>query len=284
MTQKIAVITDTDSSLPPYLASQWKIVQIPITIHFENESFTTGLDIDDRLLFEKVDRENKLPTTAAPCPEDFVSAFRTAFDGGAEAIICICVSSQVRSTYSAAVMAMQSFPNKIIYVIDSLNMSMAQGFMALTAAEAAQKGLSPQAINDLVTETGKRMHTYALLSTLKYLALSGRVGKFMAGMADTFNIKPILTVKDGKLILLEKIRTKKKATDRMFNLTTAVLNGKRIVKMAIIHVNDPEGAEDLERNIRMNYDCPEEIMIAEITPGLSVHTGSGVVGIVFQSE
>ena len=280
---KIMVMTDTDSSLPKQLAADYGIQQVPIRIHFDNETFTTGLDIDDRLLFEKVDQLNRLPTTSAPSPADFISAYEAAFAQGSDAIVCVCVSSQVSSTFSSAMTAREHFTGKEIRVIDSSNLSMAQGFMALAAAEAASKNASLDDIVARVEETGKGMHTFAVLSTLKYLALSGRVGKFVAGLADTFNIKPILKVKDGKLDLLEKIRTRKKAIDRMISLLNESVQGKKIKRVAVIHVNDPQGAVELEILLRAALPFSEKMIITEFTPGLSVHAGSGVVGVVVQT-
>jgi DegV family protein with EDD domain len=127
---------------------------------------------------------------------------------------------------------------------------------------------------------GERLHLYAVLSTLKYLALSGRVGKFVAGMADTFDIKPILTVEEGKLVMLERVRTRKKATSRMSELVRGALDGRSIERLAVLHINDLERAQEFERQLRKEYALQEKSMIVEFTPGLSVHAGSGVVGVV----
>lgn len=281
---KIAVITDTDSSLPPEVAQGYGIQQVPITIHFGDESYTTGIDIDDRQLFEKIDQRNKLPTTAAPAPAAFVKAFQSAFDAGAESIVCVCVSSKMSATYQAALTACESFPNRDITVIDSLNVSLGQGFMAIAAAEAAQSGLSRDQVIAAAVETGQRLHLYAVLSTLKYLALSGRVGKLVAGMADTLNIKPVLTLKEGKLDLLEKVRTRRKALDRMFELVGQSVDGKTIERAAIIHVNNLEEAREVEAQLRSQWRCPVSMITAEFTPGISVHAGSGVVGVVLVTD
>jgi DegV family protein with EDD domain len=277
---KIAVITDSDSSLPAALSNARGIHQVPITVHFGDRSFTTGLDITDQSVFEMVDRLKKLPTTAAPSPGAFAAAYRAAFDAGAEEIVCVCVSSQISSTYSSAQSACEEFSDRRITVIDSLNLSMGQGFMALQAAEAAAMGKNADEIAALVNAMGPRLTLFAVLPTLKYLALSGRVGKFVAGMADTLNIKPILTVKDGKLVLLERIRLWAKAIDRMLDLTTETVTGKKIERLAVIHVNNPQGAADLIELLRKRFDCPAEILTAEFSAGLSVHAGTGVVGVV----
>lgn len=278
--KKIAVITDTDSSLSKDTVAKFGIRQVPITVHFGEETLRTGLDIDDKLLFEKVDRLNKLPTTSAPSPGEFVEAYRAAFDDGADAVICICVSSKVSATYAAAVTARENFQEREIRVIDSATLSLGQGFLAMIAAQAAAEGASLDEIELKVTDAASRLHIYAVLATLKYLALSGRVGKLAAGMADTLNIKPILTVRDGKLDLLERVRTRKRAVDRMFELVGSALDGKRIEKAGIIHVNHLDGAKELKDLLCKKFICPEDVMIAEFTPGLSVHAGSGVVGLV----
>jgi DegV family protein with EDD domain len=184
------------------------------------------------------------------------------------------------STYSSAVTASEEFPERRIAVFDSMNLSMGQGFMAIQAAEAAAAGQTADEIVALLNSMGKRLHLFAVLPTLKYLALSGRVGKFVAGMADTLNIKPILTVKDGKLVLLERIRTRAKAVERMLELTTEAVEGKQVECLAVIHVNNLEGSQELIGLLRERIACPEEIRTVAFTPGLSVHAGSGVVGLV----
>jgi DegV family protein with EDD domain len=278
--KKIAVITDTDSSLPRDIAAQYGIRQVPITVHFDEETFRTGIDIDDKQLFEMVDRLNRLPTTSAPSPGAFIEAFQEAFDDGADDIACICVSSKVSATYAAAVTACEHFPDRTIRVIDSSTLSLGQGFMAIEAAQAVKEGASMDEVVARSLDVGSRLHIYAVLATLKYLALSGRVGKLVAGMADTLNIKPILTVQDGKLDLLERVRSRKKAIERMFELVVTAVDGKGIEKVGIIHGNHLQGALELQSQLCEKFPCPEDVIIAEFTAGLSVHAGSGVVGIV----
>jgi DegV family protein with EDD domain len=281
---KIAIITDTDSSLPVELADQYHIRQVPITIHFEDSSYTTGVDINDRLLFEIIDRKKKLPTTSAPSPNAFASAYESALKENVDAIVCICVSSKISATYSSAVTACELFPQADISVIDSLNLSMAQGFMVLAAAEAASQGAGKQAIIDQALNAGQHSRLFAVLATVKYLAMSGRVGKVAAGMADTLNIKPILTVQDGKLDLLERVRTRKKAMERALELTLSSVNGKTIERIAFLHVNNPEGARELQDQLCNVLPCQPSIITTEFSPGLSVHAGSGVVGVAFQTN
>jgi DegV family protein with EDD domain len=180
----IAIITDSDASLPPELAQKYNIHQVPILIHFGTETFKSDIEIDDAALFERVDRENKLPTTSAPSPGEFEEAYRKALDGGADAVVCFCVSSEVSAVYNTAVMAREMLPDKNITVVDSKALSMAQGYMALEAAQAAREGASLDEVLSRAMDIRKRTHIFGALSTLRYLALSGRVGHIAAGMAN----------------------------------------------------------------------------------------------------
>ncbi|MHB9031719.1 MAG: DegV family protein [Anaerolineae bacterium] len=274
---KIAIITDTDSSLSPALAAQHRIELVPIKIQFGAESFDTNLEIDDRRLFTRVDSEHKLPTTAAPAPGRFVDAYQRAFAGGADEIICITISSEVSAVCAAATTAAGEFPDRKINVLDSRTMGMAQGFMAITAAEMAANGELSAAIIEAVGSVGQRSRLYAALATLKYLAMSGRVGQVAAGLAGLLNIRPILTVQDGKLQLLEKIRTQKLAWERVITLTEQAAGGKPLERVAFMHVAAPEACAEFAAQFRQRVACPTECLTVELTPGLSVHTGAGMV-------
>ncbi|MCC6148036.1 MAG: DegV family protein [Anaerolineaceae bacterium] len=274
----VAVITDTDSSLPASIAAQYGITQVPITIHFGDEILSAGVEIEDIALFERIDRSGRLPTTSAPPPGAFSLAYRQAFKDGAESIVCICVSSKISATYNAALTACEEFPDRQITVIDSLTVSMGQGFMALAAAEAAQSGAAHTEVVARAQSVGERIHLYASLSTLKYLAMSGRVGKIAAGMAGMLNIQPILTIKEGKLDMLERVRTRKAAMNRLVELTTLSLKGRAIERVAFIHVNNPRGAAELQAMLADRIHIPAHTLTVSFGPGLSVHTGSGMVG------
>jgi len=278
---KIAIVTDTDSSLPVEIAEKHDIQQVPILIHFGEETFTCGETIDDKTLFERIDREGSLPTTSAPSPEAFASAYRKAIENGAASIICITVSGKISRTYDSALAASEEFPNTKITVVDSDMLSIAQGMMALAAAQAIQEGLDHDQTVEAVKSIKDRTHLYGSLTTLKYLAMGGRINKTSAVMGDLFVIRPILTARNGKLELLEKVRTGKAAMMRLVDLVLRELDNKKLDQIAFVHVVNYEGAVALKEQLEKSIKMPDDVLITEFTPGLSVHGGKGLVGVAF---
>jgi DegV family protein with EDD domain len=130
---------------------------------------------------------------------------------------------------------------------------------------------------------GERCHLFAALSTLKYLAMSGRVGQVAAGFGNLLSVKPVLTMRDGKLDLLEKVRTRSKVLARVVELTGEALAGQPIRQMAVLNVAAREEAIAFESQLRAALPCPETIIHADLTAGLSVHTGAGMLGVVVVS-
>ncbi len=278
--QEIAIITDTDSSIPFDIAARFNIYQVPMTINFGEQSYEAVYAINDADTFRRIDEEGKLPTTAAPAPGKFIAAFKNAFDAGAQKIICLCVSTEVSGTYNAAVTARASFPEHEIQVIDSRTLSMGLGYQVLAASEAAAQGASMEEITGILADLQPRIHVYTALSTLKYLAMGGRVSNITAAMGNLLNVKPILTVREGKLDLLERVRTQKKAWERVIELSAIAVGQNKIDKMCILHVNSPAIAGQFLNELRNRMACPPEIPLVQLTPGLSVHSGTGMVGTV----
>lgn len=281
---KIAIISDTDTSLPASSLKDYDIRQVSITIHFGEEILKACSEITDQELVDRVKRDGILPTTAAPSPGDFSLAYKEAFENGADEIICLTVSGDVSATYQAAVSAAELHPGKEITIVDTKSISMGQGFMVLKAAELAKAGKSRAEILREVENVRSRTHLFAALDTLKFMAMSGRVGHLTAEMANVLNIKPILTIKDGKLDLLEKVRTRKKAWARVLELTETSLGDSEIESIFILHVAAGEEAREFEKLLRERVQCPADMRLTELTPGLSVHTGAGLVGVAFTTR
>jgi DegV family protein with EDD domain len=189
------------------------------------------------------------------------------------------VSSAASATYSAALSARELFPGREIHVLDSRSATMGQGFMVLAAAEAAQAGASPEAALARALDVGERVHLYAALSTLKYLAMSGRVDSLSAGVANLLSVKPIITLRDGKLDLLERVRIQSRAWQRVIALAIQAGAGRPVERLAVLHVNALDDARRFQEQLCAQLPPPQEVLVAELTPGLSIYGGAGLVGV-----
>lgn len=275
--KNIFLITDTNASLPKEIIEKYQIIEVPIHIQFSEETYVTGETIDDVKLFSLIDERKVIPTTAAPSPSAFEGAFQTAINRGAEHIICICCSGEVSATYNSAVMAKENFPTVDIHVVDSRGLSLAEGFQVMAAAEAIEAGNDMSEIIKRIDHVRDQMIVFAALPTLKYLAMGGRMGKLAAGLGNTLEIKPILTLQDGKLDLLEKVRTWRKAKRRLVDLAVENAKGAVIERVGLIHVNNEAGVLALYDELKAALNITLDPILTEFTPGLSVHTGSGVI-------
>jgi DegV family protein with EDD domain len=276
---KISIITDTDSSLPEEMAAEYGILQVPISIHMGDDLSGTDHTLTNAELFAKVDEMGKLPTTAAPTPGIFVEYFKQVFEEQKpDTLIYYAISGEMSATIKSAQIAADDLKDYDIRVIDSNTLSMAQGYMVLAAAEAAKQGKSVEEIMKVAEETRENTVLYGGLATLKYLSMSGRVSHVTAGMAGMLDIKPILSVQNGKLDMLEKIRTRKKSWSRMIELVTADVGERSVARVCVLHVNAKEAAEEFEGMLRAALTCPEYVPLVDVNPGLAVHTGAGLVG------
>jgi DegV family protein with EDD domain len=276
---KISIITDTDSSLPKEMAAKYNILQVPISINFDDNFSRTDHTITNSELFRKIDEIGKLPTTAAPTPGIFIEYFKKVFkEENPDTLIYFAISSEMSATIKSAQIAADDLKEYDIRVIDSNTLSMAQGYMVLAAAEAVKRGASVEEAITAAENIRNKTVLYGALATLKYLSMSGRVSHVAAGMAGMLDIKPILSVQNGKLDMLEKIRTRKKSWMRMAELVKEDVGTQNILQACIIHVNAEEEAKKFEVMLKDGLTCPKDIPIIDINPGLSVHTGAGLVG------
>ncbi len=275
MNRQNLVITDTIPAAPKWRAG-YNILQVPSRVHLRH--FRT--DQHHECACSKIDEVGKPPTTAAPNPAIFVEYFKRVLqEEKPDTLLYFAISSAMSATIQSAQIAADDLKEYDIRVIDSHTLSMAQGYMVLAAAEAAKNGATVEEVIKAAEDTRDRTVLYGALSTLKYLAMSGRVSHVAAGMAGMLDIKPILSVRDGKLNMLEKVRARKKSWLRTIALLRADVRGGAIEKIAVLHVNDMPAARQFEAILKSELECPAETPIVDINPGLSVHTGAGMVGV-----
>ena len=271
-------MTDSVASLPPELAQQHEIRVVPLLVIFGKQTFRDGVDMTPSQFYQRLRLEKDLPTTSAPSVGELVKLYEEV-GRGREAVVSIHLTGDLSQTYESAVQAADMITSPPVHVVDTRTASMAQGFVALAAARAAQAGADAQTVLRVARETMPRVRLYAVLDTLEYLRRGGRMSGAAALVGSALRIRPILTVKDGKAVAVERPRTKNRAVDRMLELAVAEL-GDAPAHVAVVHAAAPEAAAELRDEVSRRLRCTE-LHLAEFTPVMGAHTGPGVLGLAF---
>ena len=276
----VQIVTDTSCDLPARLEREIRdlgVRIVPFLFHF-------GLDtLRDKTISmrEFLGRaENVWPTTAVPSSEQFLQAFRECVEAG-HRVVCITITSKHSSTYSTATLASQQFPRGHVAVVDSKAISLAQGILVLSAARAAHAGKSLEQVVETVQELRERLHLFISLDTVKYLVKGGRASRLSGGLADLLKIRPILTMQDGELTLVDKPRGRKAAKRRLLERVRGCLPADIV---GVAHIVCESEARDLVAEISSETGGPEDsILFTETGMVIATHGGPGALGVVVAS-
>ncbi len=276
----VRIVTDSTSDLPRDVTEQWGIRIVPLRVVFGLETLRDRIDITPDAFFNRLKASTVLPTTSQPSPADFQAVFKAALQAGEE-IVCLTISAALSGTYLSATTAKEMFPNAPISVIDSRTTSMALGMVAEEAARMAMAGATRQQIVARVEKLLPLTHVLFTVDTLEYLQRGGRIGGAQALLGTLLNIKPLLTLHNGRVEPVERVRTKRKALDRMVEIAAQrAREAGYAYHVAVIHGQAPDEAAYVASRAREQINCVH-IRQSEIGPVLGVHVGPGVVGIAF---
>ena len=277
----VRIVTDTSCDLPPSLEKELEelgVVIVPFLFRFGLE------ECEDKTIPMKeflARAERTWPTTSVPSSGAFAQVFRDCVEAGDE-VVCITITSNHSATYSAAALASQEFPAGQVTVVDSKTLSIAQGLLVLAAARAAQEGKSSQAVVETVKELKERLHLFITLDTVEYLVKGGRASRLTGIMAGLLRLRPILTVLDGELTLLEKPRGRKAAKRKLIELARGRFPAETV---GVAHIACEEEAKELIPEIALQTGFPEDkILLAETGMVIATHGGPGTLGIVVVSK
>ncbi|MDE3095560.1 MAG: DegV family protein [Chloroflexota bacterium] len=281
----VAIITDSTACLPPELAERYGIGIVPLHLIFGGRTFVDSMTADTHEFYELLRTSSGRPTTAAPSPGMFLRAIGEAARA-ADSVLCVTVSKQFSAMYDSARQAIElaraESPGLDVRIVDSRNAAMAQGFVVLEAARAAQAGAGIDAVVATVEEMATRVTLLAMLDTLSYLARGGRVPWVAAWAAGVLQVKPIVRFTASDIRLLARTRTRRRALERMGDLLAELTAGRR-VHLAVHHANAPADAERLLAAARARVDLAEAY-VSEFTQVMGVHTGPGLAGFAFWTE
>ncbi len=276
----VKIITDTSCDLPQEEVDKYNIDIIPLKITFEDgRTYLDRVEITPSSFVDKMTRSRVLPKTSAPDPDTFVSGFEKGLRQCGE-VLFISLSSGLSSTYQIALLAAKMLGSNNICIFDSLTASLGTGIAAIKAARMAAMGLNVHTIVDKLTSIRQTREVLFTLDTLDNVVKGGRLSRFQ-GMAGTMlNIKPILRGNsEGIPEIVEKVRGRNRAIHRLSDMLGEI-QGLDVAEkiIGVSHVNCPEDAARLIRELEDRYRPKEKIMVSEM--GATIGTYAGVGGLM----
>jgi DegV family protein with EDD domain len=281
--ENIAILTDSTANLPVEWIEQYNIQVIPLTIHWGSETYLDGIDLTPNEFYKRLAYRKFLPTTSQPSSQDFLKAFESLADAGAAGIVVPLISSGISGTVDSARTAACQFTRVPVEIIDTRITSMGQVMIILAAARAARLGASLKEVKRVADEVVERLHVFFAVDTLEFLHRGGRINGASRYLGTVLEIKPILFFNsEGKIDALERVRTKKKALQRLIALAEQHAHGCP-VHVGIVHANAPQAAQGFRNEVEKRLNC-NEILTTEFSPVIGVHVGPGTIGIAFYAE
>jgi fatty acid kinase fatty acid binding subunit len=271
----VAIVTDSAANLPSGLASELGIEIVPMYLKFGERVYRDGVDLAPSDFYRRLVDDAEIASTSTPAPADFLEAYERT---GQDEIVCITVASAMSAAHQEATLAGDRFDGRV-EVVDSLNASMAQGFVALEAARRAAQGSTHEEVADRAREVARAARLCATIDTFEFLRRSGRVRKLQAYAATMLDIKPVFRFSVGEVTAVARPRTRRRAVARLLQETLADTEG-RPIHLAAIHAAAEEEARGLVESISHRAEVVESI-VSEVTPVIGAHTGPGLVGTAY---
>lgn len=271
----IKIVVDSACDLPESLVQELGISVVPMFIHQGDQEYRDGIDISRETFYEQCLPHRPLPTTATLGVDCFKQVYQQLVQQGATHILSIHLSIKLSGVVNVARQAAQETRNAAVTVLDSQQLSLGAGFLAIRAAQTAAAGHSLDEILSILDEQISRTTTFAALDTLEYLKPGGRMNSVILTLGTLLRIKPLLRMHRGQ-VTSEKVRTRKNAAARLIQILGEL---GPLEKVAMVHTHSADRAEALLKQVQ-DLLPPGEVLRAEISPVLGAHIGPGVVGFV----
>lgn len=277
--EKIKIITDSTADLSKEIYEKYDIEVLPLLINFGEESYLDGVEINPQKVFERIEKDDILPTTAQVIPNRFIEAYKKYLSEGYK-IISIHMSSAMSGTYQSACVAKETLETQDIIVIDSQNVTAALGILVIKAAKLREKRYDIEKIGEELNNVKEKIRISVYFDSLEYLVRGGRLSKTAGIVGGMLGIKLILEIKDGIMSVKDKIRGNKKSIKKIISdLENANLDNE--VPVILIDVSNIEIKEALREHMKDNnvnfVECP-------VGSTVSIHSGPGCCGLVFLNK
>ncbi|MTE19014.1 DegV family EDD domain-containing protein [Streptomyces sp. TRM43335] len=277
MSRHVAIVTDSTAYLPRAALERHRITSVPLTVVLGDRALEEGTEISARSLAEALGKRRSV-TTSRPGPWVFADTYRAIAEAGAESIVSLHLSAEISGTYDAAVLAAREAPVPV-RVVDTGMVAMALGFCALAAAGTAEAGGT---LEETVAAARKRAagtSAFFYVDTLEYLRRGGRIGAARALLGSALAVKPLLELENGRIGLLEKVRTASRAIARLEEIVVDRA-GTAPVDVAVHHLAAADRADHLAQRLRERLPGLEELHVSEVGAVIGAHTGPGLLGVV----
>jgi DegV family protein with EDD domain len=281
---QVAIVTDSCASIPEALLESLNIHWVPYYVHRGQEVLRDLVTVQRTSFYDWLAKAKELPTTASPGPGDYVKMYQSLAEEGTKEIVSIHMTSKGSGAFQAAKVAQsmmkEILPDLKIEVIDTLNVSMCQGWMVIEAARAALQGKSLSDIADLVRQMIPMTRMIQTADTLKYLYMGGRIGRAKHLVGSLLNIKPLIGMEDGIIVPLGQARSRGRAYRAMVDMIEAAVGEAGRIKIAYVHAAAVDEVQKLKSLVEARLEVVESLT-AELSPALGVHTGPGTAGLCY---
>ncbi len=272
MSRKFAVVTDSTADLPNEWRDRYQIGIVPLKVLFGTETFRDRVDMTDEQFFARLAASSTLPTTSAPSPGEFAEVYqRLARDH--DGCISIHIGEQLSATAEAARVGASSVDGFPVHGIDSQTVSMPIAFLCRAAAECATLDEAKAAVESRIPKS----RVLALLDTLRYVEMGGRVSRAQAMIGTMLDLKPLLLVADKEIKSVDRVRTRSRAIPRMIEFFRGDLP---VETVAVMHAQAPDEAEQIASQLRQ--DMPGmDITVGQIGCVLGTHAGPKALALTY---
>jgi DegV family protein with EDD domain len=272
----VHLVTDSACDLSDELVARYGVTVVPLSIRFGTEEFEDRRELSPGEFWRRCGGMDTLPETAAPSPGAFQAAFHQAADSGADAVLCLTLSSKVSATYASARTAAESFDRVPIRVVDTFSLTMGQGLLVIAAAEDAARGADLEALVSACDDRIGRTRIYGVIGGLEHLQRGGRIGGARALLGSLLNIKPVIQLKDGEVAEESKQRTRARALSHLVERVRADAPVERIAVA--------DGAcDDFDDVVARLGDIAtgHPLLHVELGPVVGTHAGPNTVGVCY---
>lgn len=276
---KVAILTDSTAYLPQTLLDQYQIHVVPLGIIWGEETYQDGVDLKAEDFYRRLSTSKVMPTTSQIPVAVMQQAFQSLLDQDFH-VLGIFISSKFSGTYQSAVQAREELAHAAerVAVVDSLTTTMAMGWPVLTAARAAQAGESLVHCRKAAENARDHSGVLFVVETLEFLRRGGRIGGAQALLGNLLNVKPVLQMQDGRIEPVEKVRTKRKAMQRVVDVVAERVGTQVPVRLAVAHADSAEDAAWLMDTAAAQMS-PIETLTCPLSPVIGAHAGPGTVSL-----